>query len=71
MEIFISLLAVVAATGCFAAILAADWSERRKHRLAWVTAKRSDSTSNQQPTLKNPVSLAVAVGSFWQLWSLQ
>jgi hypothetical protein len=48
MEIFISLLAVVAATGCFAAILAADWSERRKHHLAWVTAKRSDGNSNQR-----------------------
>jgi hypothetical protein len=48
MEIFISLLVVVAATGCFAAILAADWSERRKRRLALVTAKRGAGTINQR-----------------------
>jgi hypothetical protein len=48
MEIFISLLVVIVATGCFAAILAADWSERRKRRVALVTAKRSDGTSNQR-----------------------
>jgi len=52
MEIFISLLAVVMATGCFAAILAADWREKRKGRLAMVTVKRSDGTSNQRRKIK-------------------
>jgi hypothetical protein len=42
MEIFISVLAVIVATGCFATIMTADWRESRRHRHAKVNPRPTD-----------------------------